>query len=146
MVQRILEIVIGGMASILGLRALFAFPPGSFPTGAGVAQLASLNGEPSPPLAWLPVFLLLVVALAAITLGALAHGIPSLTGKSLRARLAFIWVGRAALWLATAVLIALIYLAVFNASLFFVPSAALSLTASLLALLPDPQLPPRAIA
>jgi hypothetical protein len=149
MVQRILEMVIGGLASILGLRALFAFPPGSFPTGAGVAQLASLNGESLPPLAWLPVFLLLIVALAAITLGALAHGAPNLTRlirSGPRARLAFIWAGRATLWLATAGLIVLIYLAVFNAGLFFVPSAALAIAASLLALLPDPQPPRRAIA
>lgn len=139
MVQRILEIVMGGLAAILGLRALLSLPPGTFPTGPGVAQLASQLGKPAPPLAWLPVFPLLVVALVAVALGALAHGAPSFTGligKGSRARLAVIWAGRATLWLATAGLIVLIYLAVFDAGLFFIPSAALAIIASLLALLP----------
>ena len=148
MIQRILEIVVGAIAALIGLRTLFSLPPGTFPTGSGVAQLASQLGEPAPPLAWLPVFLLLVVALAAIALGAFAHGVPSLFGKGVRARLAFpvafpvafplafIWAGRATLWLATAALIVLIYLATFNTSQHFIPSAALAIIASLLALLP----------
>jgi hypothetical protein len=147
MVQRILEIVVGAIAGFIGLRVLLSFPPGWIPSGPDAARIASLNGELAPPLAWLPVFALLVVALIAVALGALAHGAPSLIrpiGKSLRTRLAFIWAGRAMLWLATAALIVLIYLAVLDASLFVIPSAALAIIASLLALLPDP--PRRAIA
>lgn len=140
MIQRIMEIVVGGIAALIGLRTLFSLPPGTFPTGSGVTQLASQLGEPAPPLAKLPVYLLLIVALAAVALGALAHGVPSLIGKGLRARLAFpqafIWAGRATLWLATVALIVLIYLAAFNISLFFIPSAVLAIIASLLALLP----------
>lgn len=147
MVQRILEIVVGAIAGFIGLRTLLSFPPGWIPSGPDAARIASLNGAPVPPLAWLPVFALLVVALGAIVLGALAHGAPSLIrpiGRGLRTRLAFIWAGRVTLWLATAGLIVLIYLAVLGASLFFIPSAALAIIASLLALLPDP--PRRAIA
>ncbi len=147
MVQRILEIVVGVIAGFIGLRTLLSLSPEWFPTGSGVAQLASSNDVSAPPLAWLPVFALLVVALSAIALGALAHGAPSLIrpiGRGSLKRLAFIWTGRALLWIATAGLIVLIYLATFDLAQIFIPSAALAIIASLLALLPDP--PRRAIA
>ncbi len=131
MVQRIVEMIAGVCASVFGLLILFSLFSASF-TGQAFTNF------PLDDLTWLPAFLAYVTVLAVIALGALLHGIPSLTHARRRARVAFAWVGRLALWLATAGFIILAYLSEASIGLIFIPSAVLALTACLLSLIPGP--------
>jgi hypothetical protein len=132
MAQRIFEMAAGGLASALGfalLLYLLLWP--------SIDQRYSYFTQ-TRDLTWLPAFLAFAAALAAIAVGALLHGIPSLTRADPRARVAFSWASRSLLWLSTMGLIALVYLSGFSIGLLFIPSAFLALIASILALIPGP--------
>jgi hypothetical protein len=131
-VQRIFEMAAGVCASALGLLILFSFLSESF-SGNGYTPFPL-----SHDLIWLPAFLAFAATLAAIALGPLLHGLPSLTRAGRRARMVCAWVGGLALWFSTLGLIVLIYLAGFSIGLAFIPSAVLALIACVLALIPGP--------
>lgn len=138
MIQRIFEIVAGLCASLVGFLVLFSFPSGTFLSGYSSDQKYRLAGQPTPPLAWLPVMLLLVTALTGIALGPLLQAITGSSRVGHRSYLALTWAGRLALWLSTLGLIVLIYLTGFSIGLTFIPSATLALVACVLALISNP--------
>ena len=131
MVQRIFEMVVGVGASALGFALLLS-----------LLLSPSIDGrysyfEQTHDLSWLPAFLAFASALAVVAVGVLLHGLTSIFRASRRARVVCAWVGRMALWLSTAGLIILVYLAGFSIGLLFIPSALLALIACGLALVPD---------
>ena len=134
MIQRIFEAITGVLAAVAGLWLLFSTASAFFPTAP--AQGYGVSGQPAPPLAWIPAFQVFTIALVGIALGALLHGAPTVArmGRSMRRLL--VWGGRVVLWLSTAVLIVMAYLALASIGLLFVPSIALAFIACALALIP----------
>ena len=134
MIQRIFEAIAGVLAAVTGLWLLFSVESAFFPTTP--AQSYGVSGQPALPLAWIPAFQVFTIALVGIALGALLHGVPSITRMGRGMRRLLVWGGRLALWLSALALIVMAYLAWASIGLLFIPSIALAVIACALALIP----------
>ena len=133
MVQCISEMIVGVCASALGFALLL-----SLLLWPSIDGRYSYFGQ-THDLSWLPAFLAFSAVLAAVAVGVLLHGITSVSRTGRRVRVIFAWVGRLTLWLSTAGLIILVYIAGFSIGLLFIPSALLALIACGLSLIPESQ-------
>ena len=132
MVRRSIEIVAGQWAGITGLALLAYLYSLSF-SGDGWSPF----GQP-PHMTGLIALWGYAATLALIPLGVILHGLPVIVGAGRSARMTTAWVGRLALWVATACLLVLVVLSLPSIGLLFIPSLVLALVACVSSLIPSP--------
>ncbi|HZC79155.1 MAG TPA: hypothetical protein VE258_15485 [Ktedonobacterales bacterium] len=128
--ERMIDVVLGFWASVLGLLTLFSL---LLPTSGGFDYFGYTPGR-----SWLPAILAYVAALEAIGLGIVLHGLLSFARMGRRAQLLCSWAGRFLLCIGSVGLLMLVTLSGFSIGLFFLPSLYLAFLACALALLPRP--------
>jgi hypothetical protein len=136
LVQRIIEVVLGLCASVLGLLTLLGLLVSTSYYGPNNERESFFSR--THDLSWLPAFLAYVAALVAIGLGVVLHGLLSFVRMSRRAQVLCAWAGRFLLWIGSAALLVLVYLSGFSIGLLFLPSLYLALIACSLSLMPRP--------
>ncbi len=136
LVQRIIEVVLGLCASVLGLLTLLSLLVSTSYYGPNNERDSFFSR--THDLSWLPAFLAYVAALTAIALGVVLHGLFSFVRMSRRAQMLCAWAGRFVLCIGTVGLLVLVYLSGFSIGLLCLPSLYLALIACALALMPRP--------